>query len=509
MKIDKIKIIDLFAGPGGLGEGFSSYLYENNQPFQIALSIEKDSVAHQTLELRSFFRQFNKVPDEYYSYLKREISKKELYDKFKYESDHAINEALCLELGKDNHEDIDKKIKKSIGDNKNWLLIGGPPCQAYSLAGRSRRTNDIEFENDHKHFLYKEYLRIIAHHKPAVFVMENVKGLLSSKLDSERIFPQILNDLKRPTSYVENSSLKQANYNIYSLVKSIGDVDFKDSDYVIKAEEYGIPQTRHRVILVGVRSDFKIVPDIIQKKERFVSVRESISDLPRIASGVSNREKTTASWSDSIIKIKKYSFWAKENKKIKEVIESQLQEFNELNLNSSDFIELEKKHEMSDFVKKNLYDKKLKGVINHSSRSHIIKDLHRYLYLSSMASIENKSPVMKNLPIELLPYHKNVEAAVAGEKFADRFRVQIWDKPSTTITSHIAKDGHYFIHPDPAQCRSLTVREAARLQTFPDNYFFEGPRTEQYKQVGNAVPPLLARQIAEVIHKIFLKIQND
>jgi len=367
----------------------------------------------------------------------------------------------------------------------------------------------MEFENDRKHFLYKEYLRIIAHHKPAVFVMENVKGLLSSKLDSERIFPQILNDLSRPTSYVENSNLKKVNYNIYSLVKSVDDADFKDSDYVIKAEEYGVPQTRHRVILVGIRNDFKIKPDTIQKKEGYVSVREAISDLPGIASGVSNREKTSVSWSDSIIKIKKYSFWAKENKKIKEVIESQLQEFNELNLNSSDFIELEKKQEMSDFVKKNLYDRKLKGVINHSSRSHIIKDLHRYLYLSSMASIENKSPVMKNLPEELLPYHKNVKAAVAGEKFADRFRVQIWDKPSTTITSHIAKDGHYFIHPDPAQCRSLTVREAARLQTFPDNYFFEGPRTEQYKQVGNAVPPLLARQIAEVIHKIFLKMQND
>ena len=148
------------------------------------------------------------------------------------------------------------------------------------------------------------------------------------------------------------------------------------------------------------------------------------------------------------------------------------------------------------------HDERIGGVLNHQSRSHMNSDIHRYLFCSVFAQQHHRAPKLSDFPDELLPNHKNVDKGKIG-LFSDRFRVQLYDRPASTITSHIRKDGHYFIHPDPEQCRSLTVREAARIQTFPDNYLFEGHRTEQYHQVGNAVPPFLALQLAEVVASIF------
>lgn len=145
----------------------------------------------------------------------------------------------------------------------------------------------------------------------------------------------------------------------------------------------------------------------------------------------------------------------------------------------------------------------LLGIVQHDSRSHMPGDLARYLFAACYAQEFGVSPTLRDFPESLLPDHAN--AARSGNKtvpFADRFRVQVAGKPGNTVVSHISKDGHYYIHYDPAQCRSLSVREAARIQTFPDDYFFEGNKTQQYVQVGNAVPPLLAARIAETVRDL-------
>jgi DNA (cytosine-5)-methyltransferase 1 len=490
----KIPIIDLFAGPGGLGEGFSAYS-DPTVRFEIALSIEKEEAAHRTLELRSFIRKFGQdsFPSEYYDYITGgRISRSELFEQYPYESEAAYHEAWCAELGSRRFPAalIDARIRNALNGQENWVLIGGPPCQAYSLAGRSRmKGTNPDFESDKRHVLYREYLGIIARHRPSVFIMENVKGLLTSKHNGGFIFEKIRRDLGNPWGVRCSDG-----YDIYSLSKSTLDpLMLNPEDFLIEAEQYGIPQARHRVILLGVRRDWRHVrPYTLKKRTNPVSVRDVIADLPAIRSRLS---RTSDSFSD----------WRAAQAELLKILDSDVNDSHAIRMLAKDALETDVPDSSgADFIlgcskpaalKAWYTDSKMPGVINHAARSHMGSDLCRYLFASCFARLNGRSPKLGEFPAPLLPAHKNIQNGA----FEDRFRVQRADAPSTTIVSHIAKDGHYYIHPDPSQCRSLTVREVARLQTFPDNYFFEGNRTSQYTQVGNAVPPYLACQIAGIV----------
>lgn len=514
MSNNQIPIIDLFAGPGGLGEGFTSVVdKDNNRIFNIALSIERDEFAHKTLTLRSFLRQFphKKLPKEYYQFIRGEIKDIEtLYKTYPKESETAKKEAWRFELGNPNtHEELDYRIKESLYGEKNFILIGGPPCQAYSLVGRARRqeANGLNKE-DERVYLYREYYRILAVHQPAVFIMENVKGLLSSKVENELIFTQLLEDLKNPVESYRKLYGKEKlpssihGYKIFSLVKKpykkeLFQDGYQPKDFVIHAEEYGIPQTRHRVILLGIRNDLSVTPETLTPHGELIPVIKVLSGLPFIRSGLSKTADGKNEWKKALQEIKYLGLKKQINSGVWEEIEKTVSKLAAPRKDKgSCFIATEVD---VDYARNWFLDPKMKGVCNHESRSHIKEDLYRYLFVCCFGKINKRSPKLSEFPSALLPKHKNVKE----NKFADRFRTQLFWEPAKTITSHISKDGHYFIHPDPYQCRSLTVREAARIQTFPDNYFFCGPRTQQFHQVGNAVPPLLAKQIAEVVQKVF------
>jgi DNA (cytosine-5)-methyltransferase 1 len=493
---NEIPVIDLFAGPGGLGEGFSSISYKEKPIFKVALSIEKDEIAHKTLSLRALFREFRgAAPQPYYDYITGKISRDELFKNksIKNEIESSSQEAKNVTLGETSTTQIDKWIKHKISGKNYWVLIGGPPCQAYSLVGRSKMMNsDLKkYETDNRHLLYKEYLRIIQVHKPPVFIMENVKGILSSKLNNSLIFNQIKNDLENP--------LRGLNYEIRSLV--VDSEDLAPTDYIIKSEQHGIPQARHRVILFGVRKDLaQKKHKLLNKYSKSVTVSDAISDLPIIRSRLSKEFDSHKTWVKALNETNQLvKNWKSPNKQL--IVDSMKRSLllsEHCTSHGSEFVEQIKPNKiMSPTLKSWFHDPRIGGVIQHSSRSHIKKDIQRYFFLSNYSEVTNSLPKVTELPENLLPHHKNVSAAKTP--FTDRFRVQYGNLPSTTVVAHISKDGHYYIHPNSFQARSLTLREAARLQTFPDNYFFEGTRTQQYVQVGNAVPPLLAKQIAEIV----------
>lgn len=476
-----INVIDVFAGPGGLNEGFSSLTGPDGQPrFTTAASFEMDQWACETLRLRATVRLLHRAhgatPQAYADLLAGRVTLRDFYAQPDVEvaAKEARQEVHQLELGEQTRAISDEIIRERLGDSASseWVLVGGPPCQAYSLAGRSRRSGDPTFKDDHKHVLYREYLNIITKFKPAVFVMENVKGMLSSRHEGGRIFERIKADLETPGDGL--------NYEIRSLVVPVAATDLQPSDFIIRAEEHGVPQRRHRVILLGVRDDLSQRSSGVLEKTPAVSLREAIGDLPPIRSRLSPLSTDSpAAWNES-----RLIAAALADGKVDPTIPGLGAPW------------LPYRSRMSGELASWLVDPATDGISLHEARRHMAGDLQRYAYLAHLAS-RGRFPKVMELPPQLLPNHRN--ASRPDAPFADRFRIQSWGMPSTTVVSHIAKDGHYYIHPDPRQMRSLTVREAARLQTFPDNYLFVGNRTQQYHQVGNAVPPLLARQIGEVV----------
>lgn len=498
-------IVDLFAGPGGLGEGFASITRKGLAAFRIGISIEKETSAHRTLTLRAFLRDYHarhdNLPHEFINFHAGRIPEP---DWSKVDADAwnlALNETRALELGTEAAtkalDDAISRLRKTFDET---VLIGGPPCQAYSLVGRARSKGKKDYvpELDDRHYLFREYIRVLERLRPAAFVMENVKGMLSSTIESRLVFDMLMEDL---------SSLgtgRGHHYELRAIRVENGKASLQEavqpSDFIVRAETFGVPQRRHRVIIIGIRSDLATKASnasiTISRKAR--TVNEAIGTLPALRSGISRSRDDATEWRNQVASTaqQQASFHKGKDNGLHEMfsaIAGKMQKDAPALRMASD---LPRNYGASkDELLHWLERPELRAVAQHETRGHMVSDLGRYLFAAVFGSVHGYSPKAADFPLFLSPDHRNWHSGV----FNDRFRVQLANEASTTITSHISKDGHYFIHPDPIQCRSLTVREAARLQTFPDDYLFLGNRTQQYVQVGNAVPPFLARQIAELL----------
>ena len=404
--------IDLFAGAGGLSEGFI------REGFNPIAHVEMNKEAADTLKTRLAFHYLNETNkvSKYYSYLKGEITRDELWNSIPKE---IISSVINSEITKKTIEGIFDNIDIQLGSKKVDAIIGGPPCQAYSLVGRSSDPNRMS--GDKRNYLFRHYAEFLVRYKPKYFVFENVLGLLTA--GNKRYLNEML-----------------------SLFEEIGySADYK----VLNAEEYGVLQRRRRVIIIGRKGKAKFeFPELSTIENKWQIERDLFADLPKLIPG---QEMNIAKYTKII---------------------NEYQQTTETR-NGVDF------------------------TTQHITRNHNERDLE--IYSIAIDKWLNKKERLKynDLP-KRLQSHNNTVA------FLDRYKVVDPLGHSHTVVAHISKDGHYYIYPDAKQIRSISVREAARIQSFPDDYFFEGGRTAAFKQIGNAVPPLMAEKIATSIKQLLL-----
>lgn len=401
-----MKVIDLFAGAGGLSEGFK------RQGFNIVSHVEMDKSACLTLKTREayfYLKEQGKI-DIYKKYITGEISRDELYG---YIPDDILKRIINESISDETIEDI----FKLIGNEEIDIIIGGPPCQAYSLVGRSRDPDRMK--NDPRNYLYRQYIKFIKKYKPKLFVFENVIGILSAQ--EGKIFESIKDEMK------------EVGYNL----------DYR----ILDASDFGVLQSRRRVILIGWKTDIDFSYPDFENVELKWNINDLFHDLPSIQSGDS-------------MEVGKH---------------------------------LDMKNEILDEMK--IRSSEWDILTQHTARKNNDRDLKIYKYCVEIWNEERRRVRYDELPEELRT-HNNLES------FLDRFKVVDGLGVCHTMVAHISKDGHHYIHPDITQNRSLTVREAARIQSFPDDYYFETCRTDAFRQIGNAVPPLMAEMIARELKRI-------
>lgn len=422
MENKEFTFIDLFAGAGGLSEGFV------RAGFKPLAHIEMNHYACDTLRTRAAFHYLKEINrlDIYKEYLKNKQEKEDGQKLWQQVPQDVINMVIQSEIGKDTIDGIFNKIDNLKGNHEIDIIIGGPPCQAYSVAGRARMGKDVE--NDPRNELYKYYVKFLEYYMPKMFVFENVLGIRTAKGGEP------FRDLQR-------------------LVRSLGyEIEYKEQI----ASEHGVLQKRHRIIIVGWKKDSNLhYPELEIEDCNYKVLNDLFSDLPIRKAGEGD-----------LCKPIKYT------KSIEEMPYLKI-----AGIRNYDF----------DFT------------TQHIARPNNLNDREIYVWAIKKWYKEGKQLSYKDIPADHQK-HKNKET------FLNRFSVVNPNGVCHTVVAHIAMDGHYYIYPTPKptidNVRSITIREAARLQSFPDDYFFEGTRSAAFKQIGNAVPVVLACKIASEISKM-------